>query len=162
MDYFNDTNIIGGLMYLELDKIKPSKTHRILGISMVIFSIPSFILKPLFDGNLVVNGLYSLFLFLAGINGFVQGKGKSITTFFGKRYIDITEANVRIKMKTFKEEFSFEWAEIQSLHISPLSIEFVSDEGRKKLPLDYLDYKTVCQIKEVVLDFSNRNNIQIT
>ena len=149
-------------MYLDLDKIKPSKVRMIFGILMIIFSIPFFILHPLFNGNLLANSLISSFYFIEGIIGLVEGNGKSVASYFGKRYIDITSDAIKIKIKRFDEEESLELKIINAIRITPLNIEFERNGGITRMPLGDLEYTTVRLIKDTVTEFSNKKNIQLS
>ena len=146
---------------VNIDKIKKSSFRFYFGILMFLFSIIAVIysiLRP--DWFYLFYGIFFGFMSLSHI---YEGRGKSLNSLFGKRFIAIDEEKIIIKSYTLKEAQIIEWQGIKSIKYGVAKIE-INEKPDKTIFIDYSDlsYNLVQKIKETILRIAENKRITIT
>ncbi len=92
-----------------------------------------------------------------------EGRGKLLNSIFGKRFINIDEEKINIKLNTFKIAHTIDWKSIESIKYGSTKIE-INDKTHKTIFIEYsnLSYNLVQKIKDTISTIGKKREIIIT
>lgn len=153
MEYFNDL----------LKEKRKSTLALILGLLSFAFAILWISLKLTEkDALSAFDWLYSTFIFLYGVWLTVSGLGYSIERLFGKAYIQIDDAAIKIKMGVFDKEQYIEWSAVSSVNYKPNNFTVTRNDATAcKIKMAKLDYSTIQEIKNIIYKIANDKKISV-
>jgi len=147
---------------LDLTLTTRSNTRIIIGLIMSIVSILWILLRISEGKPGLFDYTYTVIFLLGGIIHIYEGSGKSISSLFGKRYIEINDEKIKIKLNTFSNETAYKWNEIETLDMGSTSVERKDKTGYENIfHLGEFEYKTVKQIKEVIRKIADEKGVEI-
>ena len=104
--------------------------------------------------------VYSLFLSAMSFVHMYEGKGKSTTSLFGKRFLYIDEEKIEFKPQIFEESTVVYWDEIESVDFKTSKI-IISTKNKQNVEIDYakLSYEIVQRLKEVLRAIEKKKHL---
>jgi hypothetical protein len=89
-----------------------------------------------------------------------EGKGKSTTSLFGKRFLYIDEEKIEFKPQIFEESTVVYWDDIESVDFKTTKI-IISTKNKQNVEIDYakLSYEIVQRLKEVLRAIEKKKHL---
>ena len=86
-----------------------------------------------------------------GLRHIYEGRGKSINSIFGERFLSVDEEKIEFKEKSRKQSIVIYWDSVESIKFAATKFVINSKEKRKtEIEYGKLSYTVVQQLKETL------------
>ena len=140
-------------LYIDLiPKRKRSNFTLAMGVIAIVFCMIYFTLR--IHGKKDKSDTFlpmTLYMFVYGIFGILNGLGYSVEKFFGSAYVHIDDEHIAIKTGVWTKVKSLRWSQIKSLEYKTNWYKIIDLNGiPSKLILSELEYKVLVETRDAI------------
>ena len=134
---------------IDFNELPKSRNVCYLGFAMLTFSI-ILLFYSIYTTSLYLI-LYFFFFSIMGLRHIYEGRGKSINSIFGERFLSVDEEKIEFKEKSRKQSIVIYWDSVESIKFAATKFVINSKEKRKtEIEYGKLSYTVVQQLKETL------------
>ncbi len=143
---------------INFNELPKSKYKLYLGYFSLSFSL--ILLYYSIQTLQTLPGLYFIFFFVQGISSLVEGKGKSINSFWGERFLRIDDEKIEYKLKSRKPATIIYWDDVENIEFSTSKV-IIKVKGKDEEQIEYgeFSYSSVQKLKESINSIAKTKGI---
>ena len=138
---------------INLKEAKRPIKRKFISFIAIISSIIWFIIKYNSHTLSLLNTIFIIYLFVAGLISFYDTRDILFNKLFGKPFIELTYEYLSIKLSPFTRRYNFNLKRVKLIKIELIKVEIIDIENKSfTIDLSPLEYPVVMEIRQL---FSN-------